>query len=145
MPDRRRPPARSGPASALPSRLSRTLAFLAVLIGGLCGGLIGYAFTDLQCDGDCTVQAGLGGLAGAVVGAVGVAIVAVLTLRAMDEWETIRRRDAVDDIADENIADENIADENSADEKIATENSAVDRSSGPAGDPPTGGNSVEEP
>ncbi len=87
-------PARSGPASALPSRLSRVLAFVAVLIGGLCGGLIGYAFTDLQCDGDCTVQAGLGGLAGAVVGAVGVAIVAVLTLRAMDEWDTIQRRDA---------------------------------------------------
>ena len=94
-------PTRSGPASALPSRLSRVLAFGAVLIGGLCGGLIGYAFTDLQCDGDCTLEAAIGGLVGAVIGAVGVAIVAVLTLRAMDEWETIRQRDASADGGDQ--------------------------------------------
>ena len=63
----------------------------AIVIAGVCGGLIGYAFVDLQCEGDCTVWAGLSGLAGAVIAATGVAIVAVLTLRAMDEWETIQR------------------------------------------------------
>ena len=57
------------------------------------GGLIGFAFTDLQCDDGCSTLAGVGGLIGAVVGAVGVAIVAVLTLRAMDEWNTIQARD----------------------------------------------------
>ena len=66
----------------------------AIVIAGVCGGLIGYAFVDLQCEGDCTVWAGLGGLVGAVFAAVGVAIVAVLTLRAMDEWETIQQREA---------------------------------------------------
>jgi len=65
----------------------------AIVIAGVCGGLIGYAFVDLQCEGNCTVWAGLGGLIGAVFAAAGVAIVAVLTLRAMDEWETIQRRE----------------------------------------------------
>ena len=63
----------------------------AIVIAGICGGLIGYAFIDLQCEGSCTVWAGLSGLIGAVLAATGVAIVAVLTLRAMDEWETIQR------------------------------------------------------
>jgi hypothetical protein len=62
------------------------LAFLAIAFGGLCGGLIGFAFVELQCTGDCGVAAGLAGLAGAVVGAVGVGVVAVLALRAMAEW-----------------------------------------------------------
>jgi hypothetical protein len=65
----------------------------AIVIAGVCGGLIGYAFVDLQCEGSCTVWAGLGGLIGAVFAAAGVAIVAVLTLRAMDEWETIQQRE----------------------------------------------------
>jgi len=71
----------------------RTLAFASIVIAGACGGLIGYAFTDLQCENGCTTAAGFGGLIGALVGAVGVAIVAVLVLRAMDEWETVRTRD----------------------------------------------------
>lgn len=50
--------------------------------------MIGYAFVDIQCTGDCTLWRGLGLLIGAVFAAVGVAIVAVLTLRAMDEWRT---------------------------------------------------------
>ena len=72
--------------TALPSTGARVLAFVAILVGGLCGGLIGYGFTDLQCSGDCTVLAGGAGLLGAVIGAVGVGIVAVLALRAMGEW-----------------------------------------------------------
>ena len=57
------------------------------MIAGLCGGLIGYAVMDLQCDDGCTVVAGLVGVASAIGAAAGVAIVAVLTLRAMSEWE----------------------------------------------------------
>jgi len=73
--------------TALPSTGARVLAFVAILVGGLCGGLIGYGFVDVQCtDGDCTTMAGVVGLIGAAIGAVGVGIVAVLALRAMGEW-----------------------------------------------------------
>jgi hypothetical protein len=78
--------------SALPSTTARILAFAAILIGGLCGGLIGWAFVDLQCEGDCGTAAGAVGLVGAVGGAAGVAVVAVLALRAMGEWRTIQHR-----------------------------------------------------
>ena len=74
--------------TALPSTGARALAFAAILFGGLCGGLIGYAFVDLQCRGDCAALAGGAGLLGAVIGAVGVGVVAVLALRAMAEWNT---------------------------------------------------------
>ncbi len=75
--------------SALPSTGARILAFVAILVAGLCGGLIGYAFTDMQTEGDGTVWAGIGGLVGAVAFAVGVGIVAVLAMRAMGEWRVI--------------------------------------------------------
>ncbi len=85
--------------SAAPTRGVRLLAFASIVIAGLCGGLIGYAFTDLQCTDGCSTLAGFGALVGALIGAVGVAIVAVLVLRAMDEWDSVkgdkvtRRRD----------------------------------------------------
>lgn len=79
--------------TALPSRGARLLAFLAIVVGGVCGGLIGYGATDVQCDGDCTTLAGGIGVGGAVLGAVGVGVVAVLALRAMGEWRTIQQRD----------------------------------------------------
>ncbi len=81
--------------SARPPRGARWLAFAAILLGGLCGGLIGFAYIDLQCEGDCGLWTGLGALIGAVAGAVGLAVVAVLTLRAMDEWRLFggRRQD----------------------------------------------------
>jgi hypothetical protein len=37
--------------TALPSVAARLLAFIAILVGGLCGGLIGWSVTDLQCGG----------------------------------------------------------------------------------------------
>ena len=80
------PPESGYAPTALPSTGARVLAFLAILVGGLCGGLIGYAFVDLQCTGDCGTLAGAAGLLGAAIGAVGVGIVAVLALRAMGEW-----------------------------------------------------------
>jgi hypothetical protein len=78
--------------TALPSTGARVLAFVSILVGGLCGGLIGWSLADIQCSGDCGVKAGLAGLVGAVIGAVGVAVVATLALRAMGEWRTIQHR-----------------------------------------------------
>ena len=84
--------------SALPTWRARTLATLAVIISGVCGALIGHSFVDLQCDGDCTTWRGIGLVGGALTASVGVAIVAVLTLRAMDEWKTTtaKQREALD-------------------------------------------------
>lgn len=62
------------------------MAFAAIVVAGLCGLLIGQALVDVQCDGNCSTAAGIGALAGALVGAGGVAVVAVLVLRAMSEW-----------------------------------------------------------
>lgn len=44
--------------------------------------------TGLQCHGACATVEGVGTLAGAVVAAGGVAVIAVLALRAMGEWST---------------------------------------------------------
>jgi uncharacterized membrane protein YuzA (DUF378 family) len=95
------PPAPSGDddyaPSALPSTFARALAFVSILVGGLCGGLIGWSLVDLTCEsGDCGTSAGLAGLVGAVIGAGGVAVVAVLALRAMGEWRTIQHRQSPD-------------------------------------------------
>jgi hypothetical protein len=79
--------------TSLPSRGARLLAFVAILVGGLCGGLIGYGFADLQWGDDDATLVGAIGLLGAAVGAVGVGIVSVLALRAMGEWRTIQSRD----------------------------------------------------
>ena len=107
--------ARTYAPTALPSRGARALAFVAILVGGLCGGLIGWSVTDLQCgagertvvvgraplttttlvepspasgddDSGCSSWAAAGGLVGALTGAGGVGVVAVLVLRAMAEW-----------------------------------------------------------
>ncbi len=71
-----------------PSRPIQIFSFIAILIGGLCGGLIGYAFTDLQCSENCSNLSGISTIIGAVIGAGGVGIVSVLVLRAMTEWRT---------------------------------------------------------
>ncbi len=74
---------------------ARVLAFAAILLAGLCGGLIGYGFVGLQCHGNCTTPDGLGAVVGGALAAGGVAIVAVLTLRAMGEWRTIKEERAL--------------------------------------------------
>src|SRR5277367_157502 len=84
--------AAGSPPTALPSVTARVLGFLAIIASGLIGAFIGYAFTDLQCHGDCATPDALGGLVGALIGAVGVAVVVVLALRAMGEWQTIQHR-----------------------------------------------------
>ena len=76
---------RSGP-TALPGVGARAVAFLVICVGGFCGLLIGVALVRVQCTGDCDVPEGIGALVGAVVSALGVAVIAVLVLRAMGEW-----------------------------------------------------------
>jgi hypothetical protein len=78
--------------TSLPSTGARVLAFVAILVGGLCGGLIGYGFTDISCNGSCTAQTGGGAVLGAVVGALGVGVVSILALRAMGEWRSGQKR-----------------------------------------------------
>jgi hypothetical protein len=80
---------RSAALSALPSSGARALAFISILIGGLCGGLIGYGFIDLQTSGDSSTAAAIGAFVGAVIAAAGVSVIAVLVLRAMGEWRQI--------------------------------------------------------
>jgi hypothetical protein len=98
------PSARLYTTTALPSTTARLLAFVAILLGGLCGGLIGWSVTDLQCGGGatsgggartevatpaddgCTAWSAGGALIGSVAGAGGVGVVSVLVLRAMAEW-----------------------------------------------------------
>jgi hypothetical protein len=106
-------PARKYAPNALPSVAARVAAFVAILVGGLCGGLIGYSVSDIQCGGGdtkvvigpaasstttttvvrdegdgsgCGAWNGGSGVLGAIVGAGGTGIVAVLVLRAMSEW-----------------------------------------------------------
>lgn len=81
------------PLSSLPSPFARAVAFTAIVLAGLCGALIGWSFVDLQCEGDCTTPGGIGALIGGVGGAIGVAVVAVLTLRAMSEWRHIKENE----------------------------------------------------
>ena len=70
-----------------PRRLGRVLIVLAVCAAGACGALIGWAVADLQCTGDCDVQTGIGGLTGAVLAALGTAVICVLATQAMAEWK----------------------------------------------------------
>jgi hypothetical protein len=80
--------------SALPSVGTRVAAFFSILVAGLAGGFIGYALIDLQCEGDCGVPTGLGLLIGAVIAAGGMAVVAVLVMRALGEWREFDDRSA---------------------------------------------------
>ena len=109
------PVARPYTPTALPSVTARLLAFLAILLGGVCGGLIGYSVADLQCgtdelpaeerpavEEDCSAIEAVGAVGGAVAGAGGVAVVAVLVLRAMAEW---RRELEVDEAPDPIVSD----------------------------------------
>lgn len=72
--------------SAIPSVGARVVAFAAIVISGLLAALIGAGFAGIGCTGDCTLIRGIGALVGAAFGAGGIAVVAVLALRAMAEW-----------------------------------------------------------
>ncbi|MEO8363066.1 MAG: hypothetical protein ABI570_01625 [Ilumatobacteraceae bacterium] len=79
--------------SALPSPKARLVAFIAILVAGIAGALIGSALIDLQCSGNCDVPIGLGLLLGGIIGAGGMSIVTVLVLRAAGEWRELADRE----------------------------------------------------
>ena len=68
----------------LPSRWAFLLAFGGVVLAGVLGGIIGYGIADVSSQSD--VSHLIGAFVGAIIGAGGVGIVAVLVLRAMAEW-----------------------------------------------------------
>jgi hypothetical protein len=78
------------PLSAIPSRLARAVAFASILVGGAAGGLIGWVFVKLQCEGGCEIPASIGAAVVAILAALGTAVVAVLVMRAMGVWRTER-------------------------------------------------------
>ena len=78
--------------NAAPPLAARLAALFSIIFAGVCGGLIGYSVTDLNCGHDCSVAAGISGVVVAVLSAIGVAVVAVLVLRAMGEWTVGGRR-----------------------------------------------------
>src|SRR4029079_17918752 len=82
------------PLSAIPPVGARVIAFVAILLGGLAGGVIGYTLVDLQCDGDCSLPKGLGLLIGALICAGGMAIVAVLAVPARGGWRELAAQQA---------------------------------------------------
>ncbi len=88
-------PVEPAPLSALPSVGVRVAAFAAVCLSGLAGALIGYSLVALQCEGDCGVWKGIGLLIGALIAAIGMAVVAVLVMRAMGEWREVEDRASV--------------------------------------------------
>lgn len=85
-------PSRDKSLSALPSTAARIIAFTSILIGGLAGGLIGYAVVKVSTSATAYTSLGLGILVGSVLCAGGTAIVAVLVLRASGEWREISDR-----------------------------------------------------
>lgn len=86
MDDNGGPVGREAPPT-MPSRTAFLLSFASVVVAGVFGGIIGYGLADVGCTGDCS-SAKLGStLIGAIVGAAGVGVVAVLVLRAMAEWK----------------------------------------------------------
>ena len=89
-------PATSHPVNttptALPSLTARILGFFAIVISGVIGAFIGYGFTDLQNPSGSTTANAIGALIGATIGAGGVAVVVVLALRAMGEWQSLPRK-----------------------------------------------------
>lgn len=79
--------------SAAPPTGARVLAVASIVVAGLCGGLIGYGIVDLSAgEGGGGAGPAIGALVGAVAAAGGVAVVAVLVLRAMTEWQSIEDR-----------------------------------------------------
>lgn len=73
----------------MPSSVARAIAFVSILLGGLAGGLVGYALVSVECEGSCGLPLGIGILVGATIAAGGTAIVAVLVLRALGEWREL--------------------------------------------------------
>ncbi len=76
--------------------MARAIAFIAILVAGLAGALIGSAIVDLQCSGHCDAPIGIGMLIGSLIGASGMSIITVLVLRAVGEWRELADRKSND-------------------------------------------------
>lgn len=74
------------PPTALAPVWMRVVAFVCIMFGGLAGAAVGSRFGDVACTGSCDGVIGASMLAGTVVGALGIAVVAVITLRVAQEW-----------------------------------------------------------
>jgi hypothetical protein len=85
---------------------ARIAAFAAIVLAGGCGALIGGSLVSLQCKGNCTTPTGAGAIVGGVIAAVGVAVIAVLTLRAMGEWRRISEEQLLGDDRGDDGGDE---------------------------------------
>lgn len=75
------------PLDSAPPPAARWLAFLGILVGGLLGGMIGWGVGEIM--GGSSTWAAVGALLGGLTGAIGVGVVANLTLRAMNEWKAV--------------------------------------------------------
>ena len=80
------------PIPATPPTAARWLGFASIVIGGILGAMIGWGTGDVL--GGSETWAAVGALAGAVFCAVGVGVVASLTLRAMNEWNAVQHPEA---------------------------------------------------
>lgn len=74
------------PSSAIPPVAARVIAFVTILLAGSIGGLIGYFLGSAGTSSPSPLGVGIAILIGSVSAAGGTAVVAVLGLRAMGEW-----------------------------------------------------------
>lgn len=82
------------PIKAAPPHQARWLALSAILIGGFLGATLGFGIGDVM-GGTANWKAG-GAFVGGVTAAVGVGIVANLSLRAMNEWRAVEHPEAAE-------------------------------------------------
>ncbi|AKL73228.1 hypothetical protein IMCC26256_11936 [Actinobacteria bacterium IMCC26256] len=77
-----------------PRKAAFFIAYGLTVLSGVLGAVIGYGVAGVQCDvmrsSDCAASQAIGALIGGAFCAIGVGIVAVLTLRAMAEWRRPR-------------------------------------------------------
>lgn len=83
------------PAVAAPPESARAAAFVAILVGGLLGGLVGYGIGDVLYPE--SAWSAVAALIGSLTGAVGLGVLANLTLRAMNEWRTAAHPESTQD------------------------------------------------
>ncbi len=76
------------PLETEPPEAARWLSFVGILVAALLGGMIGFGTSDLL--GFPRWGSALVAIFFAVGAAVGVGIVAQLTLRAMNEWNAVQ-------------------------------------------------------
>ncbi len=81
------------PIRAAPPPAARWFAFASILLGGGLGAAVGFGVGDVMGAGSSNWIA-VGSLIGAITGAVGVGVVANLTLRAMNEWKAVEHPEA---------------------------------------------------